>query len=551
MMISKKFVKYLNNIIHHTYFNTIYNSDEQKQNIIQNIYNILKTNIPPDNITTICTYELRTIINNEIRYYFDTKHKEIENKDNYVDLFFNQFIELYRKSITLNTLFVDIYQSVPLGVLGEHYRITDMFLNAWDSIILNNVFYIITESIINYIYHQNLPHMNLENIIYVLKSKFNKRFSSLLITIKHYRTKYYHFKDTYTLETYIQHFLEYTKHENELEVEYSFYSYIDFKDELVQLFFTNNFYKIKKMYIISLEQDNIEDIRLSDSYLYRYLYDDYTQLIEVVVLYIVNNTSELCSFKKYILIYNKIRDMYSIDTFKNIAEPLINKQFEFIKTETDKEPKLMAFILEDLKQTRLSEYTKLLEFVDTSVFMASYIKYLCKRIINSKINIKTELEYFREFKKYNIEELYKIEMMLCDVALNRSLNNEITFCNTNLTTGRYMIWPLKKREMLVPKSFQENFTTIKLWYGTKFPNRILYFNTSLLRCDIMFNGYKLNIKGCYADILLKFNTCNSIKQTNIDVDMGPFIKLKIINKKEEYYHINDNFYSKYHSIKIN
>lgn len=551
MMIYKKFVKYLNNIIHHTYFNTIYNSDEQKQNIIQNIYNILKTNITPDNIKTICTDDLQNIINNEIRYYFDTKHKEIENKDNYVDLFFNQFIDLYRKSITLNILFGDIYKSVPSGVPGEHYRITDMFLNAWDSIILNNVFYIITESITNYIYHPNQPHMNLENIIYILKSKFNKRFSSLLINIKYYRTKYYRFKDNYTLETYIQHFLEYTKHENELETIYSFYSYIDFKDELIQLFFTNNYGKIKKIYTRSLEQDNIEEIQLSDSYLYRYLYDEYTQLIELTVIYIVNNTCELCSFKKYILIYNKIRKIYGIDTFKNIAEPLINKQFEFIKTEADKETKLMAFIIEDLKQNRVSEYTKLMEFVDTSVFMACYIKHLCKRIITSKININTELEYFREFKKYEIEELYKIEMMLCDVALNRSLNNELTFCNTNLTTGRYMIWPLKKKELVVPESFQENFTTIKLWYRTKFPNRILYFNTPLLRCDIMFNGYKLNIKGCYADILLKFNTCNSIKQNNIDVDMSSFIKLKIINKKEEYYHINDNFYSKHRYIKIN
>ena len=206
-------------------------------------------------------------------------------------------------------------------------------------------------------------------------------------------------------------------------------------------------------------------------------------------------------------------------------------------------------ILEDIKKNVVSEYTKLLLFVDTNIFITNYIKHLCKRIINRKVNIKVELEYYSEFKKYDME-LYKIELILGDISINQSLNKELHFCKTNLITGRYMIWPLKKTDTPLPISFQEDHTKITNWYLTNFPSRKLYVISNLLRCDITFNGYKLNIKGCYADILLQFNNCDYIDLDNTIHTLEPFVKINLLEKKENKYYINDNFYSKHKCIKI-
>ena len=550
MIISKKFIKYLNNIIHHTYFNTIYNSDEQKQNIKLNLSNILKNNIDTHTITTICTTDLKNIVMTETRHYYDTQHKEIETKGNYIDLLFDQFIDLYKKSITLNNLFGDIYNLDLSGVLRAHHSITVHFLKSWDSIVFNNRFFLISDMIKKHIYNTPLVPIDLENVIYILKSKFNHRFVAIMNDIKNYRIEYYKFRDNYTLETYLKHFQEYKGKETELEAMYSFYNYIDFKDELVLLFFKTNFGKLKRLYSKCLDS-TFDAILFADSYLYKNAYDDYIQLIEIAVSYIINNTDEVCYLKHSISVYNKTKTCFGIDTFKNIAEPLLNKRFEFIKSKENIENKLIKIIIEDIKQNVVSEYTRLLLFVDTTIFMKIYIKYLSKRIINNKINIKTELGYYRELKKYDPEELYKINLILDDVAISRSLNEELSFCKTTLITCRYMIWPIKIKETKIPCSFVDDYTNIKLWYNAKFTKRKLHFNINLLRCVILFNGYKLNIKGCYADILLQFNSSDTIKQSNISLDMMPFIRLKLIYKQGDYYHINDMFSSKHKTIKIN
>ena len=550
MIISKKFIKYLNNIIHHTYFNTIYNSNEQKQNIKLNLSNILKNNIDTDDITTICTTDLKNIVMTETQHYYETKHKEIEHKDNYIDLLFTQIIDFYKKSITLNNLFEDLYNLDLSDDLRTYHSITTHFLKSWDSIVFNNRFVLISDMIKKNIYNTQVVPIHLENIIYILKSKFNHRFVAIMNEIKKYRIEHYTFRENYTLETYIKHYHEYADKETELEEMYSFYNYIDFKDELVVLFFKTNFGKLKRLYSKCLES-HFDTIRFVDSDLYKYTYDDYIQLIEMAVSHIMNNISEECYLKHYISVYNKTKPYFGIDTFKNIVEPQLNKRFEFIKHKEKVEDKLLTLILEDIKKNVVSDYTRLLLFVDTTIFMKNYIKYLSKRIINNKINIKTELGYYREFKKYDPEELYKMNLILDDVAISRSLNDELSFCNTTLIIGRYMIWPIKIKETNIPSSFVDNYTNINRWYSTNFPQRKLHFNIDLLRCDIQFNGYKLNIKGRYADILLKFNSSDTIKQSDISLDMMPFIRLNLIYERDGYYHINDRFSSKHTNIKIN
>lgn len=542
MMISNKIIKYINNIIHHTYFNTIYNNDKQKQYIKQNLLNILKNNTNND-ITTLCTNEVKKIIRKEIKYYFDTEYEEIENQHNYINLLFDKFIDLYRKSITLNNLLEDIYNH-------NNHKITDLFIESWDTIIFNNVLYIIIDSIKKYIYTPNVCNINIENIMYILKSKFNHQFIYIINTIKSYREEYYSIKETYTLGTYIKHYQEYMNKETELETKYDFYNRINFRDELGILFFKTNYNKLMVLYNKSIET-NIEHIMIADSYLNKYT-DNYGSLVNLVISYLEKEFSHQCSFKRYIFIYNKIKNIYSIDTFKNIAEPSINKRFKFIKLESNIEDRLITLILDDLKKNILSEYTKLILFVDTNIFITNYIKHLCKRIINRKVNIKVELEYYSEFKKYDID-LYKIDLILGDISINRSINEELHFCKTNIITGRYMIWPLKKKvnALQLPKSFEEEHTKIKNWYSIKFPSRTLYFTPNLLRCDITFNGYKLNIKGCYADILLKFNSSDYIDSDNIPHTLEPFVKINLLEKKENKFYINDNFYSKHKSIKIN
>ena len=94
MIISNKLVKYLHTVIHHTFFNTTYNNDIQKQNVKTNLFNILKGNSNSEFIIKICTCEFEKIINYEVNYYFKHKHCEIETNPNYTNLLFEHFLDL-------------------------------------------------------------------------------------------------------------------------------------------------------------------------------------------------------------------------------------------------------------------------------------------------------------------------------------------------------------------------------------------------------------------------------------------------------------------------
>jgi len=554
MIISNKLVKYLHTVIHHTFFNTTYNNDIQKQNVKTNLFNILKGNSNSEFIIKICTCEFEKIINYEVNYYFKHKHCEIETNPNYTNLLFEHFLDLYKKSITLTNLFSELYKFSELDIITEDYKLNKLLIKSWDSIVFNNIFYKIIKTINNNIYSKKTS-IDLENIVYVIKSQFKNRFIQLTSEIKTYSSKFYIINRNPledTLHSYITKYKEFNINEVRLENLYTFYNYIDFKDELVILFFRTNLDYVIDLFNKTLEEENLDNIKYANQFLYNYTdNENFITLVEKVIIFLKKKYEDCDILEQYIKVYNRIKSIYHIDIFINNIEPLLDLKFEDIKVIPNIEKKLIKRIIEDIKQHKLSDYIKLIRFVDEYIFISHYINNLCKRIINNKIDINVELKYYSAFKNLEMD-LYKIELILSDVSINKSINNELFFCKTELLTGRYMIWPLKKKEKIVlPKSFNNERNLLDCWYNDKFPTRKLHFIPTLLRCEIQFNDYKFNIKGIYSDILLKFNDTDSIKQDSIVQNIDPFIKIKLIIKKNDEYHINDNFYSEKKYIKLN
>lgn len=554
MIISNKIVRYLHTVIHHSFFNTTYNNDIQKQNVKTNLFNILKNNSNSDFIIKICTCEFEKIINYEVNYYFKHKHCEIETNANYTNLLLEDFLDLYKKAITLTNLFSEVYKFSEHDIITEDYKLNKLLIKAWDSIVFNNVFYKIIESINTNIYSKN-NSINLENIFYVIKSQFKNRFNQLISEIKTYSSKFYIINTNPledTLNSYITKYKEFNANELRLEQNYTFYNYIDFRDELIILFFRTNLDYVINLFNKTLEEENLDNITYANQCLYNYTdNENFITLVEKVIVFLKKKYEDVDILKQYIKVYNKSKSIYHIDVFNNNVEQLVDFHFKDIKIVPNIEKKLIKLILFDIKQKKLSDYIKLIRFVDKSIFISHYINNLCKRVINNKIDFNLEIQYYSAFKNLEMD-LYKIELILNDISINKSLNNELFFCKTELLTGRYMIWPLKKKEnCILPKSFKNERSLLDIWYRDKFPTRKLHFIPALLRCDIQFNDYTFNVKGIYSDILLQFNEKDSIKQDSMKQNLDPFIEIKLIIKKNDEYHINDNFYSEKKYIKLN
>jgi len=554
MIISNKIVRYLHTVIHHSFFNTTYNNDIQKQNVKTNLFNILKNNSNPEFIIKICTCEFEKIITYEVKYYFKHKHCEIETNPNYTNLLLEHFLDLYKKAITLTNLFSELYKFSEHDIITEDYKLNKLLVKAWDSIVFNNVFYNIIETINTHIYSKN-PSIDLENIFYVIKSQFKNRFIQLISEIKSYSSKFYIINTNPledTLHSYITKYKEFNTNELRLETLYTFYNYIDFRDELIILFFRTNLDYVITLFNKTLEEENLDTIKFANQSLYNYTdNENFITLVNKVIVFLKKKYEDYDILEQYVKVYNKIKSIYHIDIFINNVEPLLDLKFEDIKKIPNIEKKLIKFILFDIKHKKLSDYIKLIRFVDKSIFISHYINNLCKRIINNKIDFNLEIQYYSAFKNLEMD-LYKIELIINDISINKSLNNELFFCKTELLTGRYMIWPLKKKEnTILPKSFKNERSILDLWYRDKFPTRKLHFIPALLRCDIQFNDYTFNVKGIYSDILLQFNEKDSIKQDSMKQNLDPFIEIKLIIKKNDEYHINDNFYSEKKYIKLN
>ena len=132
---------------------------------------------------------------------------------------------------------------------------------------------------------------------------------------------------------------------------------------------------------------------------------------------------------------------------------------------------------------------------------------------------------------------------------SKSIENELSYFRTSLLVCQQEIWPIKTKSIDEPNSFKETKNNILNWYNNKYSDRKLVFNNDLLRCTISFNGYNFNIKGCYVDFILSFNTNNKIKK-NKDIDIKSFIKIGLIKEEDDFYSVNDDFYHKHKTIKI-
>tara|TARA_B100000787_G_scaffold169095_1_gene159343 strand:- start:1761 stop:3428 length:1668 start_codon:yes stop_codon:yes gene_type:complete len=555
MIISNKIVKYLHTVIHQTFFNPNYNTDAKKQEVQQNIFNILKRNKNYELITTICTIEFDKILQYEVKYYFKTKHSGIEKTTNYVDILFDHFLDLYKKSISLTNLFNEIYNFSKGEFIIEDYKITNLFIKYWDSIVFTSMFPTILDQTKHYLYSPKLHStLDLENVFYTIHSKFKHRFSHLVKEIKVYGINQYKLtqnpqKDT--LQSYLTTYLDFTEKETKLELDYTFYNYIDVKDELTLLFFKTNLNYLTDLYSKGLEEMKLEELHVIDDYLYKFT-DDYNGFVSKTIhsLKTTNPNPEILTH--YIQVYNSLLTIYGSNTyrFSTIIEPCLQETFLEIQTIPNLEVRLVNLIIEDIKHKKVSEYIKLLLFVDKSKFVSNYMNYLCRRIINKKCDLKVELEYSAILKKLNMD-VYRIELILQDVILNKAFNKELFFCKTKLLVGRYMVWPLKKKEEILPNAFKPDANLINHWYTKKFPSRKLHFLPNLLRCDITFGDYTFNVKGIYSDVLLLFNNSNSINQTRVTCNLAPFITLNLIIQKNNQYHINDDFYSEKKYIKLN
>ena len=101
---------------------------------------------------------------------------------------------------------------------------------------------------------------------------------------------------------------------------------------------------------------------------------------------------------------------------------------------------MVTLISDDIKKKVISEYLKLLIYTDKELFITYYINYLCKRILNNKYDISIEHKYYKNMVEYELEDLYKIEIILNDIIFSNSINNLFDFTKTNMLIGRKKIY---------------------------------------------------------------------------------------------------------------
>lgn len=568
-----RFIKYIRNIIHTLYNSDVCNNKEQKENIKQNLTNMYN-NFTNNNIDKIFHIKILSHFNKSIReeidFYKKNRLKNILCNNDYIKLLFDDFTNFWTISLILDNLFEHIINKIKLlSDLSsddvDDYKMTKLLIYHWDNIILdkpNNI--MINNSLTDIIYHRNDKklHNVIENIMFILKKYFTEKYNDSYNFIIEFSYKFHNenynslLSQNIDIYDYILSYKESTKKQLKLNQEYKilndsiekyivsiYFNRINAKD-----FLTENYYK----YIQNLE--TIEEVKLKeiDKYLIEFLDKNiYVKLLDNFIESVIKKYNNYDFFDKFVNVYEYSKKMYHLHTFKNFIEEIIFTKFGKIsKTIPNAEESVLEIILKDYKQKKESKYFISLKFIDKEIFLKYYIKNLCKRILNNKYYIQQEYVYYKSMKEYEIEDLYKIEIILNDIALSNSINHLFTQTKTNMLIGRKEIWPLKTKEV-IPKSFQGEYKIIKIQYESYFKDRKLLFNTDLLRCDINFNGYTFNVKGYIVDILLMFNEQKRIKKTDIKLDIKKYIKINLIKNDKDYYCINDNFTFPKKYIKIN
>ena len=579
-----KFIKYIRDIVHNFYNNDIYNNPEQKEHIQTNLstmYNGFINNNINKKLHHNILIEINNIMREEMNFYCTHRHKQIMYEDNYIELLFQDFMDLWRRSIDINNLFETILNKIYIRCdysesITDGYKITNLFKYHWNKIILNKTYTRIVNNIVSVIYKQEVleipdkiePDQSLDNILYIIKTHFIEKYNDLYNILIEYGINYH--KDRYDkllassidIYDYIEKYKISIQTEVFIGLKYTLFRSGPKRD--IEPIIVNTYFKsnkstdfITRLYIKALDHLECDKLKVIDKYLLNNLdIGVYKHLKELFVDSIINKHTNTCAFDNYIDVYTECKQIYSIQTFKNYIEEIINQKFIFIRDIVNVEEQLLLRILDDHKKDIFSDYFKLLIYVNKELFMVHYIKYLCKRIINKKYKIDTEYDYYKKMIGYELEDIYKVEIILGDIVVNKTIVPllEIYDCITDIMVVRKEIWPIKIKEN-IPNSFVSEYRKIKAIYETTFENKKLFINTDLLRCDIVFNGYTLNVKGYMVDILLMFNENDTIKKESIKMNIQKFIqkfiKIGLVKDCGEFYHINDSFNFPRKHIKIN
>ena len=563
-----KFIKYLHNIIHNIFFNTIYNSIEQKENIKTNLSNIYHKFIS-DNTDTEFHIKilviLKRIVKEEIEYYKNTKLTKIHNESDFFILFFDDYLDLWKKSIVLNNILEPIYEAIVIigkysRTIVNEYKINTLLENSW-GILFDSFKTNFTSYLNHFIYNQyENDKTKISNILYIMKNHYSVKYSNIYNEI--IDNGYIFCQKLYTNSldkdlTIIKYIEEYKINTILVEnISTNYYNKTDcsiLSNKIVYLYFKTkeSNHLIKKLYIEFINNLEINKLKEINKYFIEFLDTTfYIELLQIVVDKVTIESDKNDDLELFLDVSTKCKGMYHLNIYKTYIESIIYNKFLYIKEKTELEKQLILLVIGDLKKNIVSEYLNILVFLDKDIFITYYIKYLCKRIINKNYTIETELKYYNELFYYEIEDIYKVEFIIKDICINDSLREIINFEKTELLVVRDYIWPIKKKEDNIPTSFLNEYNMIKTVYENSFKQKKLYLNTDLLRCEISFNGYTLNVKGYYVDFLLLFNDTSCIKKHKDHPNIEKFIKLKMIKEDNSSYIINDNFKYKKNYIKI-
>lgn len=528
------------------------------------------------------------LFESDIKKY--VKENIINVKTNMIN-YFDQFNKYNKKVIDGSKLFI-YYNS-------EENILVKMFLEAWEEIIVSNIFPLILEKIesshcVKLIDYSNVKLINEIKMYYDHLYYINKNLAEI-------------FKDT------ILKFLKINIQKNNLDNIDTIMTYINNYEEISNIFHNDD--KSKKIILKNVDNMISTNISKIDNYFIDLICNkdkiiECKKLVEIIKKYSDDKYYDnlVCLFKNY----NKKNSYSNIDNLFNYLIEIkalyntifssninnsktINYHFNYSISSNNSQEEhisyikniykiseneindLLSYLIIDLQDNFDSKFNlELIKYLnkfihnkslieninviinllkDKESFIVYYKNGLTKRLLNDNVNLENE-KYLINVLMTNdsLLDVSRMNVMLNDfqksIIINNEYKNLFNNCyNVLLTT--YDMWNFKEcsyNNKFNSTSFKTELELMennyKSYYKTNNETKNITFIHNISKCIIPFNNVDLVCNYLQADLLYMFNDKNSIdlNKFNINEDLlYSLTKPKLLIKKDNIVKVNSKF----------
>lgn len=581
------------------------------QEIIDDIFDISETKI--DKVKYIKyyskIYSIINMLNSEDYASFELNIKKYIKQnllkcDINIINYFEQFNKFNEKVENGSKLF--IYYN------NENNILIKMFLEAWEEIVISNIFPKILEifesnhniKVVNY--NETILFNKINSYYYHLfyiNKNLGEIFKNIILKLLNNNIQKNNLEDINTIMIYINNFEKLSN---------IFYNDDESKKNIlknVNNIISNNISKIYNYFIdlisnIYQNKNKINESKRLVDIIKKYSDDKYCDNIVYLFknFYKKESYSNIDNLFKYMVdiknLYNTIFSKninysktinyhlnYSISSFAT-HEEYISYVKNISKNNINEINKFLEFLIEDLQDNFDEKFNiELIKYLnkfihnksvieninaiinllkDKESFVVYYKNGLKKRLLNDNVYLENEKYLINVFmKNENLLDVSRMDVMLNDFQKSIIINNEYNslFNNSNnvlLTT--YDMWNFKQssyNDKFNSTSFKNELelmeNNFKTYYKTNNGTKNVEFVHNISKCIISFNNIDLVCNYLQADLLYMFNDTNSINLNEINIDkelLYSLTKPKILIKKGKIVKVNSNFKYKKPSLEL-